>query len=84
MTVDAERERAEKMIGKKSQPAIAWAAPPMFEYETCMYHVGLDLERLDRFINAKSLQGWRVHTCQRIGEEHFFLLFDRLRRQGER
>jgi hypothetical protein len=70
------------MLNRKSQAVVAWATPPMFEYEVNVYDAG-DLERLDLFINAKASQGWRVHTCQHVGDKRYFILFDRLLRKED-
>jgi hypothetical protein len=71
------------LIKRLTAPSqVAWAAPLMFEYDTSVIHTGLDddLTRLDQYLNAKALLGWRVHTCQRIGDGSYFVVLDRLRR----
>lgn len=71
----------EAMIGRKSAP-VAVAAFPLFEYETNVVGSGVDdHEWLDRYLNAKALQGWRVHTCQRVGEGRYFVVLDRFLRE---
>lgn len=70
------------MFAKKIAPVAAYPAMPLFEYETNMVNVGVDLEKLDRFLNAKALQGWRVHTCLRVGSESYVVLLDRMRKSS--
>lgn len=72
------------MIGGKRKIApIAMLPGASFEYETNVIHTGPDddLCRLDDFLNAKAANGWRVHTCQRIGDGSYFLVLDKLKRE---
>lgn len=67
------------MFGKRTQAA--FAPFPLFEYETDI--VSTAPCSLDQYLNAKAALGWRLHTCQRVGEGVYFVVLDRLRREGE-
>lgn len=77
--------RQARELRAKGAP-VAWAMPPMFEYDSIVYSTGLDddITRLDDLLNAKAAQGWRVHTCQRVDDIDrgvYFVLFDRIKRE---
>lgn len=49
-----------------------------FMYETQMFHCGIDLSRLDEYLNAQARDGWRLHTIERITHEAFFCVWEKL------
>lgn len=66
---------------KKNIPVAvaAWPALPLFEYET--NEIRTDAVRLDQYLNAKAASGWRVHTCQKVGDGCFFVVLDKIKRE---
>ena len=67
-----------KMKDKVGAP-VAWAMPPMFEYET--NEIRTDAVRLDQYLNAKAANGWRLHTCQKVSEGCYFVVLDKIKRE---
>jgi hypothetical protein len=49
-----------------------------FMYETQMFHCGLDLSRLDEYLNAQARDGWKLHTIERVTQEAFFCVWEKL------
>jgi hypothetical protein len=74
------------LIKRQTAPSqVEWIAPPMFEYDANVIHTQPgDLAHLDACLNMWAEAGWRVHTCQRIGEHSYFVLLDRLKREEAR
>lgn len=58
-----------RAIGRISNP---------FIYETQMFHCGIYLSRLDDYLNAKARDGWKLHTIERVTEEAFFCVWEKL------
>jgi len=55
-------------IGRLSNP---------FIYQTQMFYCGVDLERLDAYLNDQARNGWKLHTINRIDEKFFFCVWER-------
>lgn len=49
-----------------------------FMYETQKFHCGIDLSRLDEYLNAQARDGWKLHTIERITDEAFFCVWEKL------
>lgn len=56
-------------IGRISNP---------FMYKTEMFQRGIDLSRLDQYLNAQTRDGWKLHTIERISHEAFFCVWEKL------
>jgi hypothetical protein len=57
--------------------AVARLSNP-FMYESQMFYCGIDLSRLDAYLNAQGREGWKLHTIKRIGNDHFFCVWEKL------
>lgn len=56
-------------IGRISNP---------FMYMTEMFYCGLDLLKLDEYLNRMGRLGWKLHTIERVTQEAFFCVWEKL------